>query len=252
MLQYDEALITTDAQSLLQLGLPTAAAVQIDQSRAHFMQKCPRMRAWIAVDEPSLLLVNGGSHALDLSTSVATAKLVGSLLQKTPGNQTITVIPLAYFCSQHRDYRRDIAANPMELALSLFAQLIEHYPNFHATKLQECLEQTDFEDLHSICVSFGRLVKQLPSSVVVFLFIDGVSFFSTPSRRLEEMYEIVGHLVDVYRQQPVATMKMLISSSARTKFLEDLFEDEEILKLPAAPPAPPPGSVVSWGIGSFH
>jgi hypothetical protein len=101
--------------------------------------------------------------------------------------------------------------------------------------------KTDFDDLYNICTCFGRPIRKLPTSVVVFLVVDGLSFFSTPSGRMEETREVVAHLVNIYRQQSVVTMKFLFTSPTRTRFLEDLFDDDEIFSLPLIPPPPPPG-----------
>jgi hypothetical protein len=68
--------------------------------------------------------------------------LVSSLLQRTLSSQeAMSIVPLAYFCSQHRDYHRDIAASPVELVLNILLQLIRRYPSFPPTVLQECPEK---------------------------------------------------------------------------------------------------------------
>jgi hypothetical protein len=196
------------------------------------------MRAWLAVDEDSILLLNGGAaNTLDMSTSFANAKTVRSLLeQASKRGGTLSIIPLAYFCSQHRNYYRNENASPAGLAKSLLLQLIEQYPGFSSDDLQNCLDHAERSNIQSICSCFGHLIKKLPSSVVIFLIVDGISFFSTPPKQAEEMGETFGYLMDLYRQKKEATLKILLTSPTRSRYLEDLFEDEDILTLPTIPP----------------
>jgi hypothetical protein len=234
--EYDAGLITNDVQALLRLRLPTSIT-QLDVNRVQAIERSPRVRAWLSVDECSLLLVNGGGiDPLDTSISFANAKMVGTLLdQAVKSKKAMKVIPLAYFCSQHRNYYRDDAATPVSLAMSLLLQLIDHFPDFEPTDLEVCLQETNTEDITSICNSLGRLVNLLPISVVIFLVIDGLSFFSTPPGRMKGIREVVVHLVNMYRQQAQATLKILLTSGTRSHFLEALFEEGETVNLPLAP-----------------
>lgn len=73
-LEYDQSLVMNDMRALLRLSLPTAFP-QIDVNRVRAIQRNPRMRAWLAVDEDSMMLLNGGSNALDPSTSYFAAQV---------------------------------------------------------------------------------------------------------------------------------------------------------------------------------
>ncbi|KAI1868993.1 hypothetical protein JX265_006972 [Neoarthrinium moseri] len=235
-LEYDPTLIDKDMQALLQMGLP-ASRSRLDASRVQSMQRSPRVRAWLAVDEDSLLLINGGANnPLDTSLSFANARMLKSLLEEAPkAREALRIIPLVHFCSQHRNYYRDVNASAGGLAMSLLLQLISHYPHFSSADLQECLYRTENGGAQSTCSAFGLLAKKLPSSAVVFLIVDGVSFFTTPPKRANEMREVVSCLVDLYRQEMKATMKILLTSPTRSRALEGLFEDDEILNLPTTP-----------------
>ncbi|KAH8892829.1 hypothetical protein GQ53DRAFT_861016 [Thozetella sp. PMI_491] len=231
--EYNPSLLKKDMESLLSLGIPPAR-FQLDTNRIHAIQRNPRIRAWLAVAETSIMLLDGGSNIGNASTSFVSAKMVDSLLgQASRDEDSLQVITLAYFCGQHRDYRRDAAASPLALATSILCQLIDLYSGFNPADLQECLEDTDVD---GICASFQRLVKTLPANAVVYLVLDGLSCFTIPSERTEPAREVIGYLVDLAREEMAATLKFLFVSPGRCRFLEDLFDEDEILNIPGAPP----------------
>ncbi|KAI8632381.1 hypothetical protein F5Y19DRAFT_462828 [Xylariaceae sp. FL1651] len=209
---------------------------QLDVDRVRTLQSNPRMRAWLAVDEDSLLFINGRSDALDPSTSFLAAQMVQSLLQQeTSPQEAMVIIPLAYFCSQHRNYYRDVAANPAEMVMSILLQLIDHYGEFQSMELRECLDRTDVGNIQSICASFGHLVNRLPANFVIYLIIEGVSYFNTPPERQRGMRDAIQHIVQIYRQRSEATFKVLFVAPTRCRNVEELFEDDEILNAPSNP-----------------
>ncbi|KAI1076434.1 hypothetical protein F5B20DRAFT_572868 [Whalleya microplaca] len=235
-LLYDPSLVLDDMQALSRLSLPTAMT-PLDVDRVYAVQMSPVVRSWLTIDEDSLLLINGGSDAMDGSTSFAAAQLVRSLLQQPTDHQdAMVILPVAYFCSEHRNYYRDNVASPTELAMSLLLQLIDRYHEFRSKELRECLDRTDPTNIESISTSFRRLVKRLPSTTVVYLVIDGVSFFTMPPERKRGIRDVISHLVNVYHQQSAATLKFLFTSPTRSNFLEDLFEEDQIINIPSTPP----------------
>ncbi|KAK8047126.1 hypothetical protein PG996_015190 [Apiospora saccharicola] len=175
--QYDQALVPQDIKALLRLSRPSNTISPIDANRAHAILWNPRIGVWLSDHAPYLYLLNGGSQeATDATTSFVMAKIAGTLLEQQqhhhhyhqnhqqPGSDSfgMKVIGLAYFCRQHRNYYRDAAASPSELAMSLLLQLIDRYPNFPSATLQDCLDRTDPQDISSICDSLRRLLEELP------------------------------------------------------------------------------------------
>jgi hypothetical protein len=77
-LLYDPTLIPNDVQALLNLG-SSANPGHLDPNRVLAAQKNPRLLAWLTLDSPCLLLVNGGADATSQSMSFVSAKLVRSL-----------------------------------------------------------------------------------------------------------------------------------------------------------------------------
>ncbi|KAK3317645.1 hypothetical protein B0T19DRAFT_295381 [Cercophora scortea] len=237
-LLYDPELIKNDLTELLKLGTPgRSGPTNLDPTRVHTLQRNPRIRAWLTIDESSALLLDGGADPLSLDTSFFMATMVSSLLdENTKPNTSITVVTLAYFCTQHRDYSRDVAGSPEEMAMSLLLQLIDQYRGFETADLQECLNSTVPGDVSSICASFGRLVQCLPADVVVFVLIDGVQVFAAPPERRSRTRDVVESLLRVYGLPRDAKFKLLVASPARSKFVEDLFDEEEMVHIPTDPP----------------
>lgn len=122
---FDRDLVPWDIKDLLRQGTTTLHQ-KLQPNRLRAVQDNPRVRAWLSLDSPSLLLVNGNSTShLDLSTSFFSAKIMDTLMQEaSQRHKTIEFIPIAYFCVQHKNYNKDEAAHPAELAMSLLLQLV--------------------------------------------------------------------------------------------------------------------------------
>lgn len=122
---FDPDLVPQDIQDLLRQGTATLHQ-KVQPYRLQSIQDNPRIKAWLSLDKPSLLLVNGNSTShLDLSNSFFSAKIVNALMKHASQPQkNIEMIPLAYFCGQHKNYSKDVAAHPAELAMSLLLQLV--------------------------------------------------------------------------------------------------------------------------------
>ncbi|KAK8034072.1 hypothetical protein PG993_009067 [Apiospora rasikravindrae] len=239
--QYDQALIPQDIKVLLRMSLPSNTVSSIDMNRVHAIQRNPRLHVWLSDDAPYLYLLNGGAQvAADVSTSFVMAKIASTLLQQLQQRRSsasaMEVIVLAYFCGQHQNYYRDTAASPSELVMSLLLQLIDKYSGYSSTTLQDCLDRTDPQDISSICDSLRCLFEELPSDAVIYLVIDGIAHFTSPRERMEGMQEVIELLVETFRGKVSATLKFIFSSPTRSSFLEDLFEEDEILNIPRDPP----------------
>lgn len=241
-LLYDRSLVPADVAALLALG-SAANPAHLDPDRVLAAQKNPRLLAWLSLDAPALLLVNGAAEPTSQSVSFVAAKVVRSLLLQD-ASEAMELVALAYFCGRHWDYRRDEAGSPDEMAMSLLLQLVDQYRRFEPKALQECLDKAVPHDVVAICDAFGALLARLPSTAVVYLVIDGLHAFSTPPERQRQMREVVELLVGIYRRQSGPVLKFLFSGPTRSA-MEELFEAGEIVDLPHNPP-PQGGYGLSW------
>jgi hypothetical protein len=143
------------------------------------------------------------------------------------------IIPLGFFCGQHRDWQTDDNGNPEELAMSLLLQLIDRGRQvLNSTVLRQCYERLRPGDISSICSMFKALILSLDSEIVVVLVVDGLRFFAQPRERAQGTEDVITRLVALYRDRPTATLKFLFASPTRSEFVEEYFADEEVLELP--------------------
>lgn len=229
---YDPKLVLADCDHLL--GVPFGPINRIDHDRIHAIKKNPRFGAWLQLNESSLLLLNAnsdGESSLDMSFVSAQVFQSAEKVSTEQANIEAKVIPLAFFCSQHRDYRRDAYGAPSELAISLLLQLVNTYRGFIPEDLAAAFDDFNPEDIGSIFTTFDFLVSRLPATVMVFLIVDGLRYFGYPKKRRDEMTAVVAGLVDIYRREHTAKLKFLFANSTRADFLEHLFPEEK-LQLP--------------------
>ena len=241
---YEPELVPTDCAAVARYLKPDHyGRTQLDGSRIAALQTSSRIHAWLIVDESSLLLLNGRTKPIPQSeTSAVSAQIVTRLLDRCQSTEQVgasdiksaVLLPLAFFCGQHCDWQRDPNGSPAEVAMSLLLQLLDHHgSSLPADVLKRCRDGTTPFDIASICASFGTAIGALGRRVIVVLVVDGIKFFTNPPERQEQMRELIAGLVAIYRDcSGGTTLKFLFSSPTRSGFIEDLFEDDEILVLP--------------------
>lgn len=236
---FDPDLVPRDMEYLLRQGT-VSLQQQLQPHRLRALQDNPRIKAWLSLDNSSLLLVNGNSNSpQDLSTAFFSAKIVNTLIHHgSQPRRNIEIIPLAYFCGQHQDSQSGIAASPSGLAMSLLLQLVDTHREFESEVLQKCLEKTAPDNLGSVLDSMATLLGHLPLEAMVFVVIDGVEHFSRPDERKMKFCELVSRLVHLFRGQQGAKVKLLLTSAQEAGVLEDmgLIMDDEIVNIAKSPP----------------
>lgn len=73
---------------------------------------------------------------------------------------------------------------------------------------------------------------------MVFVIIDGVEHFSRPDERRAGLGEVCSQLVQLFREQRGAKVKLLFTSTQKAVMLEELglLMDDEIVNIPKSPP----------------
>ncbi|CAJ2507742.1 Uu.00g089280.m01.CDS01 [Anthostomella pinea] len=211
---YEPRLITTDSNSLL--DVPFRPGYDMDEHRILAIRQNPSFKAWLVLDQSSMLLLNANSEmASSLEMSYLSAKTFQRVLEISTeqADAPTKLITLAFFCSRHQDYMRDINGKPAELAMTLLLQLLDQYRDFDQNMLAAIPDPLDPDDLGSICLTFGCLLAALPQNVIVILIIDGLRFYTQPARRRDLTRHVIEYLVD-------------------SIFIEDLFTNDEVLNIP--------------------
>lgn len=253
--QYDNKLVIDDCHKILKtLGRSTQCITdnEIDEDRVLAIQSHHRLRTWFSIDQPSMLLLDGhGSQGPKSEASLVSAKITSALLKlhrcQDKKRMSPIIVPLAFFCGEHRNFERDPNASATELTLSLLLQLVERGRDFIAHKsLQRILKVVEPTEFRTVCTSLCDLITELPREIYVVIIIDGLKFFSQPLERQEDTDELVISLVSVFRQGPLATLKLLLTGPSRVSLFEGLFQEDEILRLSKDLPIGAAANDLTW------
>jgi hypothetical protein len=84
----------------------------------------------------------------------------------------------------------------------------------------------------SVISMFEAILLSLECGMVIVMVVDILRFFAQSSETCHGAKDMVSRLVSLYRNPPAETFKVLFASPTRSKFVEELFGNEEILELP--------------------
>ena len=237
------------------------------QDRAVALIMSPTMQTWLTSAVSLPLLVNGHMFSTEGETrqsplSYCCAKLVDSIVPRNASSQTgtnRTVFAVRWFCGQHTnmyDYgpgMTDYDAHPPGMLNNMLAQLI--------TQLLECPFLPQLEEfsltrhdpqLVELCSLFNLLVRALPRGSILFVVIDGISYYEDEERR-EECMEVLSTLTELTRESSESAngclVKLLVTAPLRSHYVLDLFNDTEILDLDEYIPPNGGFTALQWEMG---
>ena len=98
--------------------------------------------------------------------------------------------------------------------------------------LRNIRDNTAPEHIESICSSIEELVTSLDRQTFVYIVVDGLRSFSQPPERRDGLLELFSSLVELYRKELRATLKILFASPTRTEWVEPMFGEDERLDIP--------------------
>ena len=253
-----------DASSILRIISSLSSG---SQDRAVALIKSPTMQTWLTSAVSLPLLVNGHMFSAEGETrqsplSYFCAKLVDSIFPRNTSSQTRTdrsVFAVRWFCGQHTnmyDYgpgMTDYDAHPPGMLNNMLAQLV--------TQILECPFLPQLEDLSltrhdpqfiELCSLFNLLVRALPRGSILFVVIDGISYYEDEERR-EECMEVLSTLTELTRESSESAngclVKLLVTAPLRSHYVLDLFNDTEILDLDEYIPPNGGFTALQWEMG---
>ncbi|CAJ0540988.1 Ff.00g078250.m01.CDS01 [Fusarium sp. VM40] len=235
---YDAQLVHRDCQSIFRSRY--APGYDLDEDLVSTVKSNPRFLSWLTLDESSLLFLDTRSdnQTCSLEMPIVTAEIFRDILtfsskQVSANKEASTAfICLAFFCSQHKDYARDLNAQPTELVMSILLQLLDQYHYFEPQDLANIFSDFDPSDLDSTPSSFEALVTELPSHVFLVTLVDDISCFTWPVVRRRGMEYIMERLSCIHRERRYkATFKLLFGNSAQNNYANKLFMEDETLRL---------------------
>ena len=237
------------------------------QDRAVALIMSQTMQNWLTSAVSLPLLVNGQMFSAEGETrqsplSYFCAKLVDSIVPHNTSSQTRTdrkVFAVRWFCGQHTnmyDYgpgMTDYDAHPPGMLTNMLAQLI--------TQLLESPFLPQLEDLSltrqdpqlvELCTLFNQLVRALPRGSILFIVIDGISYYEDEERR-EECMEVLSTLTELTRESSESAngclVKLLVTAPLRSHYVLDIFDDTEILDLDEYIPPNGGFTALQWEMG---
>ena len=253
-----------DASSIMRIISSLSSG---SQDRAVALIMSPTMQTWLTSAVSLPLLVNGHMFSTEGETrqsplSYFCAKLVDGIVPRNTSSQTRTnrtVFAVRWFCGQHTnmyDYgpgMTDYDAHPPGMLNNMLAQLI--------TQLLECPFLPQLEDLSlttqdpqlvELCSLFNLLVRALPRGSILFVVIDGISYYEDEERR-EECMEVLSTLTELTRESSESAngclVKLLVTAPLRSHYVLDLFNDTEILDLDEYIPPNGGFTALQWEMG---
>ncbi|RSL48874.1 hypothetical protein CEP54_012701 [Fusarium duplospermum] len=235
---YDPELVPTDCENVLKLrNMP---GYDLDEDLVITIKSHPRFVSWLTLNQSSLLFVDTRSQnpTCSLELPIVSAEVYRDIVDFSnlclggeDGTMT-DLICLSFFCSQHRDFKKDPDASPAELAMSLLLQLVDNYRDFDPHHLELAFDELDQTSAESICFALETLISQLPAIVILVLLIDDLKAFTQPRERKIGTIEVVERLLDIHRRGEYdATFKVLLGNSTQSGFSDELFTDDEVLRI---------------------
>ncbi|RTE84229.1 hypothetical protein BHE90_001318 [Fusarium euwallaceae] len=235
---YDPGLAPTNCENVLKLrNIP---GYDLDEDLVITIKSHPRFVSWLTLNQSSLLFVDTRSQnpTCSLELPIVSAEVYrdivdfSNLCLGAEDGTMADLICLPFFCSQHRDFKKDPNASPTELAMSLLLQLLDNYRDFDPHHLERAFDELDQNSAESICFAFETLISQLPASVILVLLIDDLKAFAQPLERKLGTVEVVEQLLDIHRRGEYdATFKFLLGNSTQSGFSDELFTDDEVLRI---------------------
>ncbi|KAG0124129.1 hypothetical protein HOY82DRAFT_673677 [Tuber indicum] len=188
-------------------------ATVVEKDRANWVMKSQHMSTWLTSTTPSTLLVNGNGERKKISPlSFITALLVQSLTQSD--------IPvLHYFCG---DNTGSSGGGPSDLISSLTAQLLTHY-DFDLTTIRHSRKGAP-KTTKQLCALFESLLTQLPDDALLFIIIDGITYFENADRR-EETCLVIEKLHEI-SQSADALVKVLVMAPSKSRYVVKVLQSD--------------------------
>lgn len=200
------------------------------RARAEQLIQTRQVRGWMSAPASSQLLVHGnygrGDHVSGLS--LFCASLAGSLAERAP-----RFLRVLFFCGLHVDPPAiNGHSGGRAMIQSFICQLLCQY-DFRGRLLlheasQDRIRQGDVDEL---CALYERLVRDLPSDVVLFCIIDGIMYYEREEFK-EDMERVLRTVLQVSADKSnSAAVKVLIASPTKTTNVRGPFPEHLILSM---------------------
>ncbi|KAM0191650.1 hypothetical protein ACHAPI_008701 [Fusarium lateritium] len=175
---YDAQLVHQDCKSISRSR--HVPGYDLDEDLISTIKSNPHFLSWLTLDESSLLFLDTRSdnQTCSLEMPIVAAEVFQDILTfandhvLTDPDASTSFVCLSFFCSQHKDYSKDLNAQPTELVMSILLQLLDQYRDFDPQDLTDMFSDLDPFDVDSILSAFEVLVTELPSKIFLVTLVD--------------------------------------------------------------------------------
>lgn len=138
-----------------------------------------------------------------------------------------------FFCGEHVSSREGPRNTPAGLINSLLVQLLRQCKQVDLTQVGK-LGDFRTDDVDAVCKRFNKVLAQLPTHVVVFCMVDGMSYYLDDVDREQESEMLVRSLVGFTKPKSGGCIfKLLLTAPQRLRAvaLDDL-DEVDVLEAP--------------------
>lgn len=238
ILDYDQAVPERDEATCRALGRTMSDA---SKDRVTYIATSEELREWLVESSQSrALLINGNSSTKATDLTSILSFLCAEISHLYRGSESATFCPLNYFCGLHANsYQDPRYSNARGMMASFIAQLLlkSQKPapftfdlSFIDKRMRKRLRR---DDIRTLCKIFRTLVLQLSGDHVVICFIDGISIYEIADR-LDETYIALESLARLVRnKKKKALFKLMVTAAGHTTYVQQHFDDEDIVVAPS-------------------
>ncbi|EXJ72273.1 uncharacterized protein A1O5_04777 [Cladophialophora psammophila CBS 110553] len=199
-----------------------------EQARAEQLIQVRQLKDWMVSPTSSQLLIHGDYQGKqDISgLSLFCSSLAQSLVARAP-----QYIPLVFFCGLHTDRNVDDYTGGLAIIQNFICQLLCQF-DFDKKLLANDVGEDRIRDgdIGKLCSLFELLVKQLPSTVVLFCLIDGIVYYER-KEFVNDLGLVLVTLLKISEQSDQAAVKVLVTSPTVTTSVRKPFPHDLILSM---------------------
>jgi hypothetical protein len=184
-----------------------------------------RFQKWVVSNEADLIYVEGHLDSSRFGKTSPISYFCANLARLFRDSETS--ITLYFFCGQHVASNDDLQG-PRGLIRSLLSQFLQIWPSapLHGVDLAGFDGNHESIPIEDLCQTFEWLLRQIPIHSTVFCIIDDLAQFEK-DRWDEDSWNVLRMLGTlIVGQEPSIRFKVLITSSTKSKRLQEYFPEE--------------------------
>lgn len=186
-------------------------------------------KEWQSKDASATLFIEGSGSSVHHSRSSPVSHISSTVIEHLQDKEP--AVAIYFFCGFHT-LPQDPVRGPHGMVRSLICQILRMFSmelDFMSRRYSEQLEALSF---HTLLDLFGKLVRRLPMTTVLFCVIDSIGFFER-SEWAKDCRSAIIHFQDLARDEILGpVVKVLITNPSRSRCMGDIVPAQCRLSLP--------------------